>query len=85
MGGLTLRVASRLPRYSDQYSLVLGSAAEHSVSFKRLWSRSPKCVPAMLHLTVLHARMLHGIPLQRNDLAFCLQSCKPHTCTQVGE
>ena len=51
-GGLALRVASRLPRYSDMYSLVLSSTDQHSISLKRLWSRPRKCAPHLAWLAV---------------------------------
>ncbi|KAK9914749.1 hypothetical protein WJX75_000076 [Coccomyxa subellipsoidea] len=47
-GDLVLRVSSRLPRYSDQYKLVLDSDRNRVVSISNLWRHVPREGSAIL-------------------------------------
>lgn len=41
-GDLALRVSSRLPRYSDRYSLVVSDQAKHEPGLTSLWKPNPR-------------------------------------------
>ncbi len=43
-----LRLSSRLPRYSDEYKLVLDSDRNRVVSIANLWRHDPRYACAML-------------------------------------
>ena len=43
-GDLALRVSSRLPRYSDRYTLTIFDQAKHKPNLANLWNSIPRCV-----------------------------------------
>ena len=47
---LALRVSSRLPRYSDRYSLVVSDQAKHKPDLTSLWKPNPRSAAAPVNM-----------------------------------
>ena len=41
-GNLALRISSRLPRYSERYTIVVSDQAKHKPNLANLWKSSPR-------------------------------------------
>lgn len=63
-GDLALRVSSRLPRYSDRYSVVVSDQAKHKPELSNLWKSVNRSALAFLGFSLHQPRLVlcrHGI------------------------